>query len=466
MEFLKSDSLSILRNINLKLERNFHEHTHILYDIRTLFGSKEINYLEIGSYVGSSACLIMSHPFATNVFCVDPCILEPNHYSGKMKQYETLLNNVSNNNNGNNFKIIQDYSCNKSTLDIVKDIKIDILFIDGDHRYQGVIDDFNNYVNLVSEDGYIIFDDYLDFEYSPEVKTAVDKIVNDLDPCKFQILGTPKNKYNALPISPDRFKNLNEFVIRKTDITDNKLFAIVIPTYKRKNGETPNHMKNVADFISKQTYQNYHIFLIGDNYEDEEEFKQLISLFPSDKIYSYNNKSSYREDYFESNNNKWAIGGVMALKHGVSKAKELNYKYYVHLDDDDTWTLDKLENHKKVIDQFPKSDFIFHGSKYGNMILPIEHKEYNLDYNNLKPRSCNIVHSSNCLSLNDNCFNLFINYTNNIMDIAEKIKNKEIKEYDFFPFDAGLIDLLVSKHLNFIYISKILSDKPTDGNHP
>jgi hypothetical protein len=52
------------------------------------------------------------------------------------------------------------------------------------------------------------------------------------------------------------------------------------------------------------------------------------------------------------------------------------------------------------------------------------------------------------------------------MDIAEKIKNKEIKEYDLFPFDAGLINLLVSKNLNFIYISKILSDKPTDGNHP
>ena len=51
----------------------------------------------------------------------------------------------------------------------------------------------------------------------------------------------------------------------------------------------------------KQTYQNYHIFLIGDDYEDEEEFNQIVSLFPSEKIYSYNNKFSYRENYFSLN---------------------------------------------------------------------------------------------------------------------------------------------------------------------
>ena len=460
-----NNSLEILREINKNInERNFHEHTHILYDLRTNLGNKKKVYLEIGSYVGSSACLIMSHPFPTMVYCVDPCILDSSHYSGNKNQIDTLYSNIANNKNNSesSFMIYPYYS--NDAINNLKDKQIDILFIDGDHRYQGVIDDFDNYSGLVSDGGYIVFDDYLDEEHSPEVKKAVDQIVSELDKSKFQILGTPSNKFNALPNSPERFKNLNEFIIRKINCSNEKLFAIVIPTYQRKNGMTRKNIEKVSDFLSKQTYQNFHIFLIGDDYEDEEEFKQLVSLFPEDKIYSYNNNKSYRKDYFSLAKNKWCIGGVMALEYGVTKAKELGFKYYLHLDDDDSWSLDKLEKHKKYIDTFPESDFIFHGSYFGDKILPREHKKYNLEYNNLLPRAENIVHSTNCLSLNN--FDIFMKYTKNIMDIAEKIKNKEIEEYLLYPFDAGFINFIRSKDFKFLYIPEILSKKETDGNIP
>ena len=49
---------------------------------------------------------------------------------------------------------------------------------------------------------------------------------------------------------------------------------------------------------------------------------------------------------------------------------------------------------------------------------------------------------------------------------AEKIKNKEITEVLFFPFDAGLVGLLSKLDMNFLYVPKILSTKESDANFP
>jgi predicted O-methyltransferase YrrM len=511
---LTEKSLTILREINNRIvERHFHEHTHVLYDIRTALGPELKTYVEIGSYVGSSASLLLSHPFPTRVICIDPCLLNTDHYKGELNQYDTIFRNLftqqkivqeeflrevvreehvkneskdesskqtptqeistektsmkdeskENPAKQSTFEILTGYSSDRGILDILKDVSIDLLFIDGGHGFQQVLDDFNNYVKFVADDGYIVFDDYLDDDHSPDVRVAVNKIVRELDTNKFQVIGTPTNKYGAIPTSPDRFKYLNEFILRKNTV---KYFAIVIPTYKRKNGTTVQNIKNIVEFLSKQTYQNYHVFLVGDNYEDEEEFKYLTSLFPENKIYSHNNSTSYRKDYFSNPVNKWCIGGVMALKHGVEKAKKYGYKYYLHLDDDDSWTHDKLSVHRQVLEQFPEADFVFHGSGYCGGVLPREHREYPLAYNNLRPRECNIVHSSNCLSLSERSYKVFMSFTNNITEIAEKIKNKEIPEYNLEAFDAAFIVHLNSNSLTCLYIPKVLSFKPSDGNMP
>ena len=572
-------SLTILREINNRIqERHFHEHTHVLYDIRTSLGPELKTYVEIGSYVGSSASLILSHPFPTRVICIDPCELNPSHYNGKLNQYDTIFTNLSaqqsanlsaqqstaeetpqqetpqeehqqeehqqeehqqeehqqeehqqeehqqetpqqetpqqetpqeehqqeehqqetpqqetpqqetpqeehqqeehqqeehqqetpqqetpQQKEGTSFEILKGYSSDKTILDKLRDVSVDLLFIDGGHGYQQVLDDFNNYAKFVSDEGYIVFDDYLDDEHSPDVRVAVNKIVRELDTNKFQIIGTPANTYGALPTSPTRFAYLNEFIIRKNSI---KYFAIVIPTYKRKNGTTVQNIKNIVDFLSKQTYQNYHVFLVGDDYEDAEEFQYLASLFPQDKIYSHNNDTSYRKDYFSSPANKWCIGGVMALKHGVEKAKEYGFKYYLHLDDDDSWSHDKLHVHRQILEQFPEADFTFHASEYCGGVLPREHREYPLTYNNLRPMHCNLVHSSNCLSLSERSYKVFMDFTNNVTGIAEKIKNKEIPEYNLEAFDAQFIVHLNSNSLTCLYIPKVLSFKMSDVNIP
>ena len=88
--------------------------------------------------------------------------------------------------------------------------EIDILFIDGDHSYQGVVDDFRLYEGLVKSGGYIIFDDYRD-EGCPGTRTAVDEIAN-LVSDRYNIIGTLPNTFGA---RPDWLLEGNDFIIHK-----------------------------------------------------------------------------------------------------------------------------------------------------------------------------------------------------------------------------------------------------------
>ena len=50
----------------------------------------------------------------------------------------------------------------------------DVLLIDGDHSYDGVKFDFDNYHPFIKQGGYIIFDDYKATEW-PSVTEFIDK---------------------------------------------------------------------------------------------------------------------------------------------------------------------------------------------------------------------------------------------------------------------------------------------------
>jgi len=62
--------------------------------------------------------------------------------------------------------LIRASSHDRSTLDNVKrivgDCKLDLLFIDGDHTYEGVKNDFEMYKSLLKENGIIAFHDIVD----------------------------------------------------------------------------------------------------------------------------------------------------------------------------------------------------------------------------------------------------------------------------------------------------------------
>lgn len=192
-----SNSLGLLREINKSIqERHFHEHTHILYDLRTFLGKSKKKYVEIGSYVGSSASLILKHSFDTDVICIDPCVLETSHYHGTDTQHKTLSKNLENNNpHKRNVKIFKNFSYDQLPIDKIKNI--DILHIDGDHSYNAVIQDYNLYKDKLNSGGFVVFDDYHDKLYSPGVKRAVDFIVSQINKSEYDIIGCLDNYHKV-----------------------------------------------------------------------------------------------------------------------------------------------------------------------------------------------------------------------------------------------------------------------------
>ena len=97
-------------------------------------------------------------------------------------------------------------------LDRLKELtnEIDILFIDGDHSYQAVINDFTLYEGLVKSGGYIVFDDYRD-EGCPGTKIAVDEIIETVKE-RYNVIGTLPNIFGA---RPNTLTEGNDFVIHK-----------------------------------------------------------------------------------------------------------------------------------------------------------------------------------------------------------------------------------------------------------
>jgi predicted O-methyltransferase YrrM len=203
------ESHNILKNINQQITgRVFHNHTHILYDLRTMIQKDLAVYLEIGTCSGSSFCLILQHNKKTKVIGIDDGTTAPGGIETTLKNINKL--NVHNYDN----ELIIGSSSDES---IIKNIKqqisgIDIFFIDGNHSFEAVVSDFLNYKDLILQGGYVVFDDYHDYKWSPQVKHAVDYMFNVGIFEGFEVLGylentvTKENKYKPF---------CNEFILKK-----------------------------------------------------------------------------------------------------------------------------------------------------------------------------------------------------------------------------------------------------------
>jgi hypothetical protein len=197
------DSLNKLKDISKNMEgKTFHFYTHVLYDIRTHLGESEKTYLEIGSFAGGSVSLVSSHPYPTKCYSID---------LGRPIPQEVVENNVSKfKNEKSTFKYFKGDSRDENVINQIKD-EIDILFIDGDHSYDGALNDFKVYSKMVKAGGYIVFDDYNDYIHSPEVKTAVDDIaVNFSD--EFLMLGTVNTDF---PVGDLDNLGGNSYILKK-----------------------------------------------------------------------------------------------------------------------------------------------------------------------------------------------------------------------------------------------------------
>jgi predicted O-methyltransferase YrrM len=376
-------SIDILLDISNQINnQTFHHHYHILYDIANTFNSEyNINYLEIGCYAGGSACLLLQRP-NTNVTSID---------LGHPISPEIVLKNVNLLNvHKNNYEYIQGNSTDLNIFNKVKTIykEIDILFIDGDHSYNGVKNDFEFYSKLVKDGGYIIFDDYNDHEYSPDVKKYVNDLVENIND-EYEIIGTISNTLGA---RPSNLINGNCFILRKK----NKI-GIVIPTYQRNDGRTLEYLTRCLDSVKNQTFKNYKVFLIGDHYEDDKEFQDIAtSIIPHDKI-TYHNLP-YAEERSKYIDNKWALwsyGGTNATNYGIKLSLDEGYEYICHLDHDDFWYTNHLSSISDVIEN-TMSPFIFTKSKYNTSFLPNVNSDDEILV--IYPSYGQLIHSSVCMN--------------------------------------------------------------------
>ena len=62
--------------------------------------------------------------------------------------------------------------------------------------------------------------------------------------------------------------------------------GIVISTYQRPDGRTPELLSRCLNSVKDQKYQNYKVFLIGDKYEDNDEFNTFgVDTIDLEKLY-------------------------------------------------------------------------------------------------------------------------------------------------------------------------------------
>ena len=247
--------------------------------------------------------------------------------------------------------------------------------------------------------------------------------------------------------------------------------CVVIPTYFRKNGTTKKLLSRALRNLEEQTYKNFKLFLIGDHYDNNEEFDELCNSYKKDIFYK-NNEEHYRGYRFQDKRNYWGIGGGLALKTGIEKAIEENFDYYFHLDDDDLWRDIHIETVVKHIKQFPLADFILTKAKYENMFLP-NTPENKVFYNNYIPRGEDSVHASHVykLPLLGNTILDIINHNHILANqINNQINNKKALELYIPPVDATILDkinsMVINNKIKALYLPIITVNKVNDRNYP
>lgn len=167
--------------------------------------------------------------------------------------------------------------------------------------------------------------------------------------------------------------------------------AIKIPTYQRLDGKTPEILAKALNSIKSQTYQNYKVYLIGDKYEDNDEFLSISSIIDSDKIYVENLPYAKERNKY-TGLNLWCAGGVNANNYAIDKILSDGLEYICHLDHDDWWAPNHLE---EIISIIKNEKPVFIATKS-------YHKNYNnvlpkLESSPFFPKNGDLIHSSVCI---------------------------------------------------------------------
>jgi len=174
--------------------------------------------------------------------------------------------------------------------------------------------------------------------------------------------------------------------------------GIVIPTYRRLDGTTFELLSRALESVKSQTHTDYKVFLIGDDYDDNDEFIKISnSIIDNNKIYYENLPVALeRSKYKMGGRELWCSGGVNATNHGIRIAKSMGFDYICHLDHDDYWHPHHLEIINRVIENSSNLAFVYTCGVYKSSYLP--RVELNNDVITSLPKVCHVLHSSVCIN--------------------------------------------------------------------
>ena len=153
-------------------------------------------------------------------------------------------------------------------------------------------------------------------------------------------------------------------------------FAVITATYQRGDGTTPEILKRAIDSLKEQTYQDFKLFLIGDGYENQEEFNSFKSMLPEGKYHIENLPYSVeRTKYPTPSWERWWVSGTTPINKGIELALKEGITHIVMLDHDDIF----FPNHLKLLNEainVTNSPFIFTQGNYNGKPFPVLNQHF------------------------------------------------------------------------------------------
>jgi len=153
--------------LKMRMERqeiSFHSDIKLLGFLSKILSDVDGDILEIGVWKGKSLFFMEEFSKVGKVIGIDPC-----EFKNQSEEINFFVEAIA-----SKTILIQNYSELALPQLLNVTTKLKLLHIDGGHLEKNVIWDFMLYSSLIVSGGYVIFDDYSDNQFSPEVKPAVD----------------------------------------------------------------------------------------------------------------------------------------------------------------------------------------------------------------------------------------------------------------------------------------------------
>lgn len=206
--------------------------------------------------------------------------------------------------------------------------------------------------------------------------------------------------------------------------------AIVITTYKRPDGQTKFLLDRNLTSLKNQTSKDFKVFLIGDKYEDVEEFNSFSTYF--NEMYMENLPYAKEREQYLNNYNLWCSGGVNATNVGIEKSLSEDFKWVICMDHDDYFLPTHIEDINNMINLDESSVFVCSKSKHNNQqIIPNCNSKY------YTPKGGDLIKSSACV---------------NFSKINIRFRDVYLETNKPYPSDADFWDRLSSviNHNNYV----------------